>query len=59
MFIFEGFYDVVSIAIYGFYGRGQRVTLAIVAIVVFRRGLDALPRWVMALAVLESESPSL
>jgi len=59
LFIFEGFYDVVSIAIYGFYGRGRRVTPAIIAIVVFRRGHDALPRWVMALAVSEFESPSL
>ena len=59
MFIFGGFYDVVSIAIYGFYGRDWRVAPAIVAIVVFRHGHDALPRWVMALVVSESESPSL
>ena len=59
MFIFEGFYDVVSIAICGFYGRDWRVAPAIVAIVVFWRGHDALPRWVMALAVSEFESPSL
>jgi hypothetical protein len=38
---------------------GQRVAPAIVAIVVFRCGHDALPRWVMAHAVSESESLSL
>jgi len=59
LFIFGGFYDVVSIAIYGFYGRGRRVAPAIDDIVVFRHGHDALPRWVMALAVSEFEFPSL